>query len=212
MAKLKTKREGIEASSVRGRATRDRIFRVATAEFAAKGYDGARIDVIAEKAGINKQRIYAYFGDKDGLFTEVWKHTLDLLYEEDSQFGDLGEQDVPNLGRIILKSYMDFHDSHPEFWRIFVIENLVGGRHGRPSRRRKGQPYGHLRELYAMGQKKEFYDKNVSFEAFIFVLTGISSFYTSNKKTMTDTLGINLLDSSVKERLIEEMDRMLFGK
>lgn len=211
MEKVKKKRGGAKASSVRGRATRERIFRVATAEFAAKGYDGARIDTIAETAGINKQRIYAYFGDKDGLFTEVWKHTLDLLYEEDREFSDLEEKDIPNLGRIVLKSYIDFHDSHPEFWRIFVIENLIGARHGRSERQWKDRPYGRLRELYAIGQKKGCFRKDVSFEAFIFVLTSISSFYTSNRKTMTDTLGLNLSDSSVKENLIEEIGRMLFG-
>ncbi|RKX97359.1 MAG: hypothetical protein DRZ90_06540, partial [Spirochaetes bacterium] len=49
-------------ASPKGRATRSRIFEVATKEFAMKGYAGARIDVIAREAKINKQRIYAYFG------------------------------------------------------------------------------------------------------------------------------------------------------
>lgn len=85
-------------ASPKGRATRSRIFEVATKEFAMKGYAGARIDVIAREAKINKQRIYAYFGDKEGLFVEVWKRTSELIYEKTQEFLDLGEKDVPDLG------------------------------------------------------------------------------------------------------------------
>jgi AcrR family transcriptional regulator len=51
--------------------TRRRIFDAATAEFAAHGIAGARIDRIAARAGANKQLIYAYFGNKRELFEAV---------------------------------------------------------------------------------------------------------------------------------------------
>ena len=49
-------------------ATKARILEAATAEFAAAGLAGARVDRIAERAGANKQLIYAYFGSKERLF------------------------------------------------------------------------------------------------------------------------------------------------
>ena len=49
-------------------ATKARILEAATAEFAAAGLAGARVDRIAERAGANKQLIYAYFGGKERLF------------------------------------------------------------------------------------------------------------------------------------------------
>jgi AcrR family transcriptional regulator len=49
-------------------ATRRRILAAATAEFAAAGFSGARVDRIAAAAASNVRMIYAYFGDKDGLF------------------------------------------------------------------------------------------------------------------------------------------------
>jgi AcrR family transcriptional regulator len=198
------------ASSPKGRATRERIFEAATAEFALKGFAGARIDVIARKAEINKQRIYAYFGDKDGLFTEVWKHTFELIYEKNREFLSLKEKDIPHLGRIILNGYMAFHERHPEFWRIFVMENLFGGKHGRPGHVRGDSPYTHLRELYELGQKKGFNSPEVSFETFIFVLTGISFFYTSNMRTMSDTLETDLSDPEIKTKLMREICFMMF--
>jgi TetR/AcrR family transcriptional regulator len=51
--------------------TRARILDAAKAEFGAKGYAGARVSDIAERAGVNKQLISYYFGGKEGLYTEV---------------------------------------------------------------------------------------------------------------------------------------------
>ena len=50
---------------------RARILQAAEAEFARYGVAGARIDRIATEAGASKERLYAYFGDKQGLFDEV---------------------------------------------------------------------------------------------------------------------------------------------
>ena len=53
-------------------ATKARLLEAATAEFAAYGIAGARIDRIAAAAAVNKQMIYAYFGSKDALFDVVF--------------------------------------------------------------------------------------------------------------------------------------------
>jgi TetR/AcrR family transcriptional regulator len=47
-------------------------------EFAAKGYAGARVQDIADRAGVNKQLINYYFGGKEGLYREIacrWRET-----------------------------------------------------------------------------------------------------------------------------------------
>ena len=54
-----------------GASTKARILRAATAEFAAHGLAGARVDRIATAAGVNKERIYAHIGDKVVLFSAV---------------------------------------------------------------------------------------------------------------------------------------------
>ncbi|MGH3170893.1 MAG: TetR/AcrR family transcriptional regulator, partial [Trebonia sp.] len=51
--------------------TKELLLSAATEEFAQYGYAGARIDRIADRAGTNKRMIYAYFGDKDGIFDAV---------------------------------------------------------------------------------------------------------------------------------------------
>ena len=51
--------------------TRRRLKEAATAEFAEHGPDGTTMARIAERAGINKERLYKYFGDKQALFETV---------------------------------------------------------------------------------------------------------------------------------------------
>ena len=50
---------------------RRRLLEAATAEFAAKGYDGARVDDISLAAGLGKGTIYNYFESKHEIFREA---------------------------------------------------------------------------------------------------------------------------------------------
>ena len=52
---------------------RRRLLTAATAEFAARGIAGARVDRIAETAGVSKPMLYTYFGPKEQLFEEVFQ-------------------------------------------------------------------------------------------------------------------------------------------
>jgi AcrR family transcriptional regulator len=63
----------------RGRDTRDRVLAAASEEFTEHGVAGARINRIAEAAHASKERIYAWFGDKDALFDHVMRRGLDDL-------------------------------------------------------------------------------------------------------------------------------------
>ena len=58
--------------------TRRKLLMAARREFAASGLAGARVDEIAARAGVNKQLVYHYFGDKDALYLAV----LEWVYEE----------------------------------------------------------------------------------------------------------------------------------
>ncbi len=62
-----------EPEKRRGEITREAILVAAEVNFADHGFDGARIDAIAETSGYNKTLIFRYFGDKQGLYIEVLK-------------------------------------------------------------------------------------------------------------------------------------------
>jgi TetR/AcrR family transcriptional regulator len=51
--------------------TAEKILTAARAVFAENGYNGAHVDEIAERAGVNKATLYYQIGDKDTLFANV---------------------------------------------------------------------------------------------------------------------------------------------
>jgi AcrR family transcriptional regulator len=60
-------------------ATRRKLLEAGSRQFAAAGFAGARLDAIGRDAGVNKERVYKYFGDKRGLFAAVLEHELTEL-------------------------------------------------------------------------------------------------------------------------------------
>ncbi|MEU3503045.1 TetR family transcriptional regulator [Streptomyces hundungensis] len=52
-------------------ATRRRLLNAARDLFAERGYEGATVREIAERAGVNQALLFRYFGSKQGLLTEV---------------------------------------------------------------------------------------------------------------------------------------------
>ncbi|MBF0248598.1 MAG: TetR/AcrR family transcriptional regulator [Alphaproteobacteria bacterium] len=56
--------------------TDDDILDVATRAFAEKGFDGARIDDIAHRAGVNKATLYYRIGGKDALYARAMERIL----------------------------------------------------------------------------------------------------------------------------------------
>ena len=58
------------------------ILAAARDEFAELGLGGARMDRIAERAGVNKRLIYYYFDDKEKLFEAVLEQAYLDIREE----------------------------------------------------------------------------------------------------------------------------------
>lgn len=58
---------------VSDQTTEERIFEAARDVFYEQGYDGARMQEIARKAGINQSMLHYYYRNKDKLFDAVFK-------------------------------------------------------------------------------------------------------------------------------------------
>ncbi|MEU6182869.1 TetR family transcriptional regulator [Streptomyces coeruleorubidus] len=103
----------------RAEATKARILQAATEEFAAYGIAGARVDRIAKAASANKNLIYVYFCNKDGLFDAVFDahvgRGLDMV--------PFTPDDLPDYaGRLF-----DFYQKHPEVLRLATWHRLERG-------------------------------------------------------------------------------------
>jgi TetR/AcrR family transcriptional regulator len=73
---------------------RSRLLEAAILEFSQRGLAGARIDSIAKAAGVNKQLLYHYFGDKAQLERSVMADVMRRQDEDNAlhpRTGSLGE-------------------------------------------------------------------------------------------------------------------------
>lgn len=95
--------------------TRQALLDAARHEFADKGLAGARVNVIAERAGVNKQLISYYFGGKQGLYDAL----VDQWLEQEREITD------PAIGLDeLVTRYLAIAHAQPELQRLFVRENL----------------------------------------------------------------------------------------
>ncbi|MET9292960.1 TetR family transcriptional regulator [Streptomyces sp. NPDC003077] len=102
--------------------TRQALLDAAVHEFADRGFDGARIDAIATRAGVNKERIYQYFGNKQQLFG----HVLETELERISTTIPVTVEQAADLGDYAARLY-DYHRARPQFIRLLHWEGLRNG-------------------------------------------------------------------------------------
>lgn len=91
-----------------------RITAAARQEFATRGFDGARVDEIARRAGVNKQLLFYYYHSKRGLFQAVLAQGTREL--ERALATDLGPKSGGSLERIrhALEALFDLLLAHPD--------------------------------------------------------------------------------------------------
>ncbi len=89
-------RAGLEprssARKARSAARREAILAAALDEFSSRGFEAARLDDVAKRAGVAKGTIYLYFRDKESLFQELIRTMLTPLI---GTIEALGAADVP---------------------------------------------------------------------------------------------------------------------
>ena len=103
--------------------TKELLLAAATEEFSANGLAGARVDRIAAAAGVNKERIYQYFGKKDELFDAVLAAEMIRVMTEVPIQGHGPEAFGDYAGRLF-----DRHTTDGVLPRLVFWEGLERGR------------------------------------------------------------------------------------
>ena len=151
--------------------TRRRLKEAATAEFAEHGPDGTTMASIAERAGINKERLYKYFGDKQALFETVLTDELDKLAASVAPipgFEDIGEF----AGRTF-----DYHAAHPQLVRLLLWEGLSGGPVADEASRTAH--YRDKARAYAAAQRDGVLDADLDPEHLVFLIIGLAAWWAA---------------------------------
>jgi TetR/AcrR family transcriptional regulator len=107
--------------------TRDRLLAAATAEFAARGFDGAKVDRIALKARVNKAMIYYHFGNKASLYREILSGVFRSLADAVSASAGGGPADERLRG--FIRTIAAEASNRPQFASMWLREVADGGKH-----------------------------------------------------------------------------------
>lgn len=91
---------------------RRRILEIALEEFDEKGYDGASMRTIAERAGTSLGNLYRYFRNKDDLYTSCLMPVLEQCIHWTGEIFDVSEQAI-SLTATSMARYVGQH--HREF-------------------------------------------------------------------------------------------------
>ena len=99
--------------------TKQLLLDAATEEFSAYGMAGSRIDRIAASAGVNKERIYQYFGKKSEFFGIVLERQLAAVMEV-VQIRGTGVEAISRYAGEVF----DYQVDHPQLARLTFWEGL----------------------------------------------------------------------------------------
>ena len=182
-------------------ATRRKLLTAARREFAKSGLAGARVDEIAARAGVNKQLVYHYFGDKDALYLAV----LEWVYEEiRAQERKLNLEGLPPQHAIkkLIESSFDHLATHPDFIALLNDENRGGAAHVRRSRKLEAMhsPLVSLvSSILAEGVKAGIFRKGINPVHLYISIAGLSYFYFSNTPTLSAIFGKDLSSRTARQ-------------
>ncbi len=180
--------------------TRKKLLTAARREFAKSGLAGARVDEIAARAGVNKQLLYHYFGDKDTLYLAV----LEWVYEEiRSHERKLNLEGLPPEQAIkkLIESSFDHLALHPDFIVLLNDENRNRARHVRASLRIEDMHsplVSMVSTILKQGVRAGTFRKGVNPVHLYISIAGLSYFFFSNTPTLSAIFGRDLSSATAK--------------
>ena len=183
-------------------ATRAALLVAATEEFARNGFAGARVDMIAASAGVNKQLVYHYYGNKEGLYREALESVYAQLREKERALS-LADMAPTEAMAVLVGFSFDYLCEHPEFISLLADENRYGGQHIRQSRplQQMHLPLVELLEAtLARGVAEGVFRTGYDAINLYISVAGLSYFYFSNNHTLSVIFGMKLSSRAAQLR------------
>jgi len=189
------------------------ILAAARDEFSEHGLGGARVDRIAERAGLNKRLIYYYFEDKDKLFQAVLEQAYRDIREDEMNL-HLLDLDPPIAVRRLIEFTWDYYLRHPEFMTLLNSANLHRARHLAESRRARelnSPVIETLATVLERGRREGSFRGGVDPVQLYVSIAGLAYFYLSNSHTLSAIFGRDLLTPKARNERLSHMTEVILG-
>lgn len=189
------------------------ILAAARDEFAEYGLGGARMDRIAERAGLNKRLIYYYFADKERLFQAVLEQAYRDIRSEEARLHLTDLEPVTAVRRLVEFTW-DYYLAHPEFMTLLNSANLHRARHLEGSQRARELNSPLIETLAAVlerGRREGTFRGGVDPIQLYVSIAGLSYFYLSNNHTLSAIFGRDLMTPKARNERLSHMCDVILG-
>ena len=182
--------------------TEEKIFESATDVFIEKGMDGARMQDIADHAGINKSLLHYYYRTKDKLFNAVFEKIAGQMFKKFAPVLD-ENLSLEEKIRFFFREHIAFMQKNPRL-PSFILNEI----HRNPARIRKLIQSIDINKLWTTLEaqhKEEFKRYNITKEnipQFMTTIAGMSVFPFAAKPIIAgimEKMGYNF-DEYIEER------------
>ncbi|WP_168201373.1 TetR/AcrR family transcriptional regulator [Qingshengfaniella alkalisoli] len=185
---------GATPTHKRAAQKRRAVLNAAREEFVEHGFDGARIDRIADRSGSNKRMLYHYVGNKEELYKQV---LLEAYHDIRQREKTLDLKRLPPVAAMekLVGFTFDHFRSNPWFIRLLSNENMHRAEF---IRQLKDIPQLHspiidqIGAVLAEGEDAGVFRKGVDPVQLYISIAGLSYFYFSNIYTLSVIFDIQL--------------------
>ena len=189
------------------------ILDAALAEFASHGLGGARMDRIADRAGINKRLIYYYFENKESLFLAVLERAYEGIRGEEQQLNLAQVEPIEAIRRLIAFTW-NYYIEHPEFLTLLNSENLHRARHLKQSAKvltMHSPLVQTIADVLERGSKTGLFRSGVDPVQLYISIAGLAYFYLGNSYTLSTIFDRDLLATKAKVERLSHMTDLVLG-
>jgi shikimate dehydrogenase len=193
--------------------TRRDIIDVATIEFAAEGYSGARVDTIAAKTRTSKRMIYYYFGGKEQLYLAVLEEAYRSIRMLESRL-DSEKYSAEEALRRLVDATFDHDERNPNFIRLVSIENIHRGRHLKRStqlRELNSTIIATLKRILERGREEGVFRRDVDPVDLHLAISSYCFFRVANRHTFGTLFDRDLSNARVRNRNKQQIGDMVLA-
>jgi len=198
--------------SQRSERTQQLILTAAEDEFADKGLAGARVDVIAEESGVNKQMIYYYYGSKEDLYLAVLERAYTAMRQSERELNLADLNPIEAITKLVEFKF-DYYAKNPATIRLLVSENMQSARYLKQSSRLREMQISLidvLQSVLTAGEKNKMIRPGVDPVQLYMSIAALSYFYFSNSATLSTAFGRNLASpEELKKRCAHAVELVL---
>ena len=191
--------------ATRNSTTRDAVFKAAAQEFGEGSYEAARVDRIAERAGVNKAMLYYHFSSKEGLYVEVLRDLFRAVSARTAAIADGPGGAAAKLDAWIA-TIVEEASARPWMPPIMLREVASGGSHlDADTLALMNAVYGALSTVIAQGQRDGVFRKVDPLLVHLTILPAVLIFLVRQRMVARRPDAEGLLEPRRLEQFVEHI-------